>query len=142
MASFAFLVGRILISIIFILSGLGKFVEFNANLQFMAAKGMTMAPFFLTVAAIIEIVGGLSILLGFFARWGAALLILYLIPVTGIFHDFWMASDPLVRQMEMIDFLKNLAIIGGLCYVLAVGAGKWCLDSCCGYCHHQHGEKK
>ena len=134
MASIAFFIGRICMSMIFILAAIGKFVDYNAVAQYMSSKGMTMVPFFLIVAAAVELIGGLSLLLGFKTRWGAALLILFLIPVTGIFHDFWMVQDPAERQMQMNEFLKNLAIWGGLFYVLAVGAGKWSLDSCCG-CH-------
>lgn len=135
LCSFSMLAGRVLLSIIFILSGVGKFVDYNSTAQYMAAKGMTMVPFFLIVAAVVELLGGLSLLLGYRTRWGAALLILYLIPVTGIFHDFWMIEDPAMRQMQVIEFLKNIAIMGGLFYVLGAGGGKWSFDACCGS-HH------
>jgi putative oxidoreductase len=110
------LLGRILLSLIFILSGLG-----------MAAKGMVAVPFFLTMAILFEIGGGLSILLGFKARLGAWALAFYLIPVSLIFHNFW-AFTGADQRMQMINFLKNLAIMGGLLLVALRGAGKPCID--------------
>ena len=130
LSSFGLLVARICISVIFLLSGFGKIAGFEGTSQYMAAKGMTMIPFFLSAAIVVEILGGLSILIGWKARWGALLLFLYLIPVTFIMHDFWNA-DAAGKMMEQINFLKNIAIEGGLLYVATFGAGSWSMDSCC-----------
>lgn len=124
------LLGRILLSLIFILAGVGKFMDYDATVQYMAAKGMTMVPLFLIVAALIEIIAGLLVFFGIKARLGAFILFLYLIPVTLLFHDFWNQQGP-ERQENMINFMKNLAILGGLLYVICVGAGRWSLDACC-----------
>jgi len=124
------LIGRICLSTIFILAGVGKFMDPAGTSAYMAAKGMTMVPFFLYAAALVEICGGLSLLLGFKARWGGLLLLLFLIPVTYIFHDFW-NSDPAGKQEQMIMFLKNLAIFGGLFYVFSTGAGPLAFDAWC-----------
>lgn len=124
------LLGRILLSLIFILAGVGKFMDYDATVQYMAAKGMTMVPLFLVVAALIEIIAGLLVFFGIKARLGAFILFLYLIPVTLLFHDFWNQQGP-ERQENMINFMKNLAILGGLLYVICVGAGRWSLDACC-----------
>ena len=123
--------GRLLISAIFILSGIGKFMEPEATEAYMAAKGMSMVPFFLYAAAIVEILGGLSILIGFKARWGGLLLFLYLIPVTLIFHSFWTETTPDAQKLQMIMFMKNLTILGALLYVMGAGAGKWSIDKLC-----------
>lgn len=130
------LLGRILLSLIFILAGVGKFMDYNATVQYMAAKGMTMVPLFLVVAALIEIIAGLLVFFGIKARLGAFILFLYLIPVTLLFHDFWNQQGP-ERQENMINFMKNLAILGGLLYVICVGAGRWSLDACC----NKHSDK-
>jgi len=128
-ASLLFL-GRLCLSAIFILAGINKFMDPSGTAAYMAAKGMSMIPFFLYSAAVIEIAGGLSLLIGFKARWGALLLILFLIPTTLIFSSFW--NEPAeTYNLQMIEFLKNLGIIGGLLYVLATGAGKWSFDHCC-----------
>lgn len=125
--TFGLLFGRIFLSIIFILSGLGKFLNYNETAQFMAAKGFTMVPLFLIGAAIVELAGGISLFLGYRARWGGLLLFLYLIPVTLIFHDFWEFSG-IEREMQRTNFLKNLAIMGGLLYVACIGSGKCSVD--------------
>lgn len=123
------LVARVLLSIIFILSGVGKLFNYSETAAYMAAKGMPVIPFFLIAALIIEIIGGLSVLLGWKLRWGAALLFIYLIPVTFIMHDFWYVEGA-ARTMEMINFLKNLAIEGGLLYAMLAGAGRLSIDGC------------
>jgi putative oxidoreductase len=121
------LLGRICLSIIFILSGVNKFMDPQGNAAYMAAKGMTMVPFFLYSAAILEVVAGLCLFLGLKARYAAGLLLLYLIPVTLLFHDYWNA-DAASRQLQMLFFFKNLAIFGGLLYAATWGAGGISLD--------------
>ncbi len=130
-SSIGMLLGRICLSAIFILAGVGKFMDYEGTAVYMASKGFTMIPLFLYAAAIVEIVGGLSLLLGVKIRWGAILLLLYLICITVIFHDFWNVAEPMARKMQMINFMKNLAIFGGLLYVVSCGAGGWACDACC-----------
>lgn len=125
--SFLMLLGRILMSVIFILAGIGKFMDPAGTSLYMASKGMTMIPFFLYTSAIIEILGGAFVLFGFKIRIAALVLALFLIPVTLIFHDFW-NSPPTAVAEQMANFLKNLAIIGGLFYIVSSGAGKLSID--------------
>ena len=121
------LLGRILLSLIFILSGLGKIGDWSGTAGSMAAKGMVAVPFFLTMAILFELGGGLTVLLGFKGRLGAWALVFYLIPVSLIFHNFW-AFTGAEQRMQVINFLKNLAIMGGLLLVALRGAGKPCID--------------
>ena len=121
------LLGRCLLSLIFILSGLGKIGDWSGTAGFMAAKGMVAVPFFLTMAILLELCGGLSVLLGFKARLSAWALVVYLIPVSLIFHNFW-AFTGAEQRMQMINLRKNLAIMGGLLLVALRGAGKPCID--------------
>lgn len=123
------LIGRLLISAIFILAGVSKLANYDQTAAYMASKGMTMIPLFLIGAAAVEILGGLSLFLGFKTRIGAALLLIFLVPTTYIFHSFWTASGAEHAQ-EQIDFLKNLAIFGGLLYVLNFGPGGLSIDAC------------
>ena len=127
--SFGMLLGRIALSAVFIIPGFIKIAGWDGYVQYMTAKGMTMVPLFLGLAILIEILGGLALFFGFKTRIVAALLLLYLIPVTGIFHDFWNGDDP--NKMQLFNFLKNLAIIGGLFYVTTIGAGRFSIDWCC-----------
>lgn len=126
-----FLVGRLLIATIFILSGIEKIINFDATTAYMAkvVPQMPMIPFFLFAAAIVELIGGLSIVVGYRARWGALLLFLYLIPTTVLFHHFW-DLEGMEAALQRINFLKNLAIQGGLLYIIAVGAGVCSCDAC------------
>ena len=107
------LLGRVLLSVIFILSGLGKLPHFHDVAGMMAAKGIPLASLALVITLFIEIGGGLMVLTGFKARYAALVIAVWLIPVTLIFHHFW--GIPAEQQQEqMINFLKNVAIMGGL----------------------------
>lgn len=131
LASLGMLIGRIALSTIFILAGLGKFMDVEGTSAYMASKGMTMVPFFLYSAAILEILAGLALLFGFKTRWAALLLALFIIPTVLIFHDFWNVSGPAERAVELVNFLKDWAIFGGLLYVACLGAGRYSVDNCC-----------
>ncbi|MGC2696050.1 MAG: DoxX family protein [Candidatus Angelobacter sp.] len=107
------LLGRVLLSAIFILSGLGKLPHFHDVAGLMASKGIPLATVALVITLVIEIGGGLLVLTGFKARYAALVIALWLIPVTLVFHNFW-AAPAAQQQEQMINFLKNLAIMGGL----------------------------
>ncbi|WP_432799300.1 DoxX family protein [Poriferisphaera sp. WC338] len=130
-------VGRLMLVAIFLMSALGnKIPNFEATTQFMASEGMPMPKLMLAGGIVFLILGGLSILVGFKARIGAAMLIAFLVLATYYFHDFWTIADAQAREMEMIGFMKNLALIGAMTFVFANGAGVWSLDkllckSCC-----------
>jgi putative oxidoreductase len=124
---YAVLLGRLLLCHIFLLSGFSKIMDWSGTAQQMAGKGMPMVPLFLAGAILCEILGGLSLLVGFRARLGALLLFLYLIPVTLVFHNFW-AYDGVEHKMQMINFMKNLAIMGGMALVIGFGAGSISID--------------
>lgn len=121
-------VGRALLSLIFIFSGLGKLLDVQGTLAYMEAQGLGTPQFFLFFAVVIEVLGGLSLISGTFARYGALLLFLYLIPVTFIFHPFWNFTGA-EQANQMAHFLKNLAILGGLMLIVSFGAGRASLDA-------------
>jgi putative oxidoreductase len=127
------LAGRILLSTIFILSGLTKFTDWTGTANYMAGHGLPLIPLLLPIAALVEIVGGLAILLGAGTRAAALLLFLYLIPTTLLFHCYWSYSGmEYVNQMQ--HFLKNLAIMGGLAMLVGMGPGFPSVDNrqtCC-----------
>lgn len=118
------LAGRILLAIIFVMAGRSKLMNAQGTEQYMAAMGMTTATrLFYIGAVVIELGGGLSLLLGYWTRVGAAVLFLFMIPTTLMFHT--QLSD----QNQMIHFMKNLAMMGGLLYVLTYGPGRLSLDA-------------
>jgi len=122
--------GRILMSGIFLSSALGnKIPNFSKVAQYMASEGVP-APRFLLVGAIAFLIAGsLSLIVGFRARIGAGLLLVFLILATYYFHDFWTFDDAAARQQQTIQFMKNAAIAGGMLFVMAMGSGPMSLDN-------------
>lgn len=115
------LLGRICLSVIFIIAGWSKIGGFADTAGYMAGKGLPLTEVLLVLTIIIELGGGLMILLGWQARWGALAIFLFIIPVTLIFHPFW--ADP----GEFNSFFKNLAIMGGMLYIVVHGPGPFSL---------------
>ncbi|MDJ0746443.1 MAG: DoxX family protein [Xenococcaceae cyanobacterium MO_167.B27] len=111
------LIARIFLSILFIWTAISKILNPVGTQEYMAAHGIPFTDLLLVMTIAVQFLGGISLLLGVKARWGATALALFLIPATLIFHsDF---SDP----NQSIQFLKNLAIIGGLLMVIQYGSG-------------------
>jgi putative oxidoreductase len=106
-------VGRVLLSMIFILSGAGKLMQFAGTANMMAGKGIPLAKLALIISLLIEVGGGLALLTGFKVRVVAPIMALWLVPVTLVFHNFW-AYQGQEAMNQQINFLKNLAIMGGL----------------------------
>lgn len=125
---YAPLAGRILLSFMFIISGWGKITGFAGTAGYMASKGMPFPELLLPVAIAIELGCGLMLLAGWKARFAALALFLFIIPATLIFHNFW-AVDAAQAQGQMIHFMKNVTIMGGMLYVMAFGAGPLSLDN-------------
>lgn len=122
------LVGRILISVIFLLSGIVKVMNFSGMVAFMAAKGMPLPDVMIAGALIVEILGALCLITGFQTRIASLIMFLYLIPTTLMFHNFWTMQGAM-RTDNQANFLKNLAIMGGLLMVASYGPGKLSLDA-------------
>ena len=121
------LAGRILMSVVFLLSGTMKVLGYSAMVGYATAKGLPVAGVGIAVAAAIEILGGLALLTGFQTRVASWILFLYLIPVSITFHNFW-AMQGMERMDNQIHFLKNFAIMGGLLILSAHGAGPLSID--------------
>jgi putative oxidoreductase len=88
-----------------------------------------VANILVPVSGIIAVVGGLSILLGFHGKVGAWLLVLFLVPVTFMLHNFWAVKDPMMQQVQMAMFLKNISLLGSALFFAQLGTGPLSLDS-------------
>lgn len=121
LSSAGLLVSRVLLSGVFLYSGSKKVFAFSATQTYMAQHGMKMTGLFLVLAILVELGGGLSVLLGYFPRLGALTLILFLVPTTAVFHRDFAAPG------QVIQFAKNVAIMGGLFAVLSAGGGEFAL---------------
>ena len=121
------LIGRILFSLIFLMSVPNHFSA--PAVEYATSKGVLMPGVLVPLAGILILIGGLSVLLGYKAKWGAWLLVLFLIPVSFWMHDFWNIADPMMRQMQMINFMKNMSLLGGSLIIAFFGSGPLSLDA-------------
>jgi putative oxidoreductase len=121
------LAARVLLAHIFLISGFGKIFKFAGTAGYMASKGMPMPQFLLACSILVELAAGLMLVVGWKTRWAALALALWLIPATLVFHAFWAVPEAQVT-MQMIQFQKNLCILGGMLYVLLCGPGRLSLD--------------
>lgn len=121
------LMGRILLAGIFTIAGIAKLVDPIGSAAHMTAHGIPYASDLVYVAGVGELLGAFALLTGFLTRLGALGLMLYLIPVTLLFHNFWMYSGD-EQVMQMSNFMKNVGLMGGLALIVAYGAGRFSLD--------------
>jgi putative oxidoreductase len=121
------LVGRILLALIFIISGFGKIMGFDATLGYIRSAGLPFAQLSAIAAIVVELGGGILLVVGWKARWAAAALFLFVLVAALYFHAFW-ASPPDQVMMQQIQFLKNLGIMGGMLYIVAYGSGPYSVD--------------
>lgn len=116
------LVARTCIALIFFQTGIAKVTDFPGTQQQIASVGIPLAMLVALFTIVFELTGGISLILGYKAQIGAILLLLFLIPATVVFHN------PIADPTQMIQFLKNLAIMGGLLMVAAFGSGPVSID--------------
>jgi putative oxidoreductase len=121
------LLGRALYAAIFVASSFGHFSQ--PTIAYAASQGVPLAPVAVPLSGLVSLAGGLSILLGYRARVGAALIVLFLVPVTLALHAFWRVHDPAAAQLDQIMFMKNLSMLGGALVIAYFGAGPLSLDA-------------
>lgn len=121
------LAGRILIALIFILSGFGKIKGFEGTVGYITSKGLPLPQIAAVIAIIVELVGGILLVIGWKTRWAAAAILLFTAAAALLFHNFW-AMPPDQAQGQMIHFMKNISMMGGLLYVVVHGGGPLSLD--------------
>lgn len=115
--------GRVLLSHIFIISGIGKAANPEGTISYIQSVGAPMPEVAYGIALFVELVLGIALLVGFKARWAAAGIALFTLATAFLFHF------NLADQMQQIMFLKNLTIVGGLLLVVAFGGGAYSLDN-------------
>src|SRR5258707_6427674 len=95
----------------------------------MAAQGVPLASMVVPFSGVLAFAGGLSILLGYRGKLGAWLIVLFLVPVTVMMRNFWAVHDPMMGQVHMAMFMKNVAMLGGALLISQFGAGPFSLDA-------------
>jgi len=122
------LLGRALFSSIFILK---SFYHFSpASVDYAMSMGVSMASILVPMAGILSLLGGLSILLGYKARMGAWLLVIFLLPITFIMHKFWEVKDGHLVMLQHFCFMKNLSMLGAVLMIAYFGSGPFSLEKC------------
>jgi putative oxidoreductase len=121
------LLGRFLFVAVFLLAAPMHFT--HQDIAYAAAAGVPAASFLVPASGLLALVGALSVLLGYRARQGAWLLVLFLVPVTLAMHNFWAEKNPVMAQMQLAMFFKNVSILGGALLISQFGPGPMSLDA-------------
>jgi putative oxidoreductase len=121
------LIGRIFYTLIFVLSAFPHFSK--TTIDYAGQNGVPIAGFLVPLSGVLLLVGGLSVLLGYKARWGAWLLIVFLVTVTLKMHNFWTVGDPISARIEQIMFMKNLSMLGAALLIAYFGSGPLSLEN-------------
>jgi putative oxidoreductase len=124
---YALLAGRLLFSVIFVIAAAGHFSA--ETIEYAARQGVPMADLLVPISGTVALMGGLSVMVGFQTRLGAASLVVFLIPVTFEMHKFWIAPDTTAFLIEKAMFMKNLSMLGGALIISYFGAGPLSLDA-------------
>jgi putative oxidoreductase len=123
----AALLGRILIAILFLVSGFGKIPAFAGTAGYISSQGLPFPQLLAALAILFELGGGIALALGWKTRLAALALALFMIVITPVFHHFW-GLPPEQAMAQQIHFLKNVAILGGVLVLYAFGPGRYSVD--------------
>jgi putative oxidoreductase len=119
--------GRLLFVAIFLMSGPNHFSK--GAIGYAAGNGVPFPDLLVPASGVLAVIGGLSILLGYYARIGAWLLVLFLVPVTLMMHNFWAVPDPHAAMTQQAMFMKNVSIMGACLLIAYFGAGPFSIDA-------------
>lgn len=119
---------RVMIAMIFLMSAVGnKIPKFNDVANLMASEGVPLPQISLLGAIVFLVAGSLSVIAGFKTRSGAAMLLVFLVLATYFFHDFWNFRGQ-EQQLQMIQFMKNISLMGTMLFLIANGPGAMSVD--------------
>ena len=121
-----FPVARILFSLIFITAAPRHFS--SEGIGHAASLGVPFAHLLVPLSGVMAIAGGLSVAFGYKARWGAWVLVAFLVPVTWMMHAYWKLSDPAAIHIQQAMFAKNLSMLGAALLITQFGAGRISID--------------
>lgn len=120
-------IGRLLFSAIFIFSGLNHFMQYSSMVAYARGANLPWPELAILGSGVVLVVGGLCVLLGAFARLGAALIALFLLASAFMVHHFWDLADPVQAQQQMTHFMKNVSMAGGALLITYFGPGPFSL---------------
>ena len=123
----AALVGRILLAVIFVTSGFQKMGGFEGTTGYIASKGLPMPQVLAALTILVELGGGILLVIGWKARWAALAIAVFTLLAAFLFHNYWAMTGEEVMQ-DRISFWKNISIAGGMLMVFAFGPGRYSID--------------
>ncbi len=123
----AALVGRVLLAVMFVTAGYGKITGYDGTAGFMASVGLPMVSVLLPLTILVELGGGIALIVGWKARWAALALAAFTLVASLVFHNFWAMHGDAVMTNTLF-FFKNTAVIGGMLMVFAFGPGRYSID--------------
>jgi putative oxidoreductase len=129
MTGVSLLAGRLLLVVLYLVSGAGKWSDLTGTAATIAAKGFPVPFAFALLAACAEILGSLAVVLGVLPRLAALGLALYTLVTAFVFHAFWAMPDAAAAKMQSLHFLKNLGLAGGFLILAGAGPGRFALIS-------------
>lgn len=115
-----FLIGRIIYGGFFVFNGINHFLRLEMMSGYTASKGVPLPTAFVIITGIMILMGGASIITGIYPRIGVILLVLFLLPVSIIMHNFWAIEDLMTKSIDMVNFLKNFSLAGAALMMLAI----------------------
>lgn len=121
------LLARILLMVLFVKFGFDKLLGFSATVTYMASTGMPLPGLLAAIAVVMEFGAGIALVLGFYTRPLALALAIYTLVAALIGHQYWNMTG-VDQYMSMINFYKNVSIVGGLLLLTVTGPGKYSLD--------------
>ena len=121
------LVARILLALMFVSAGFGKIGGFEGTAGYIASKGLPLPQLGAAIAIVVELAGGIMLIIGWKARWAALAIAVFTAVATVIFHNYW-AMTGADAFTQRLMFWKNVSVIGGLLSVYAFGPGRWSID--------------
>jgi putative oxidoreductase len=116
----AFLAGRILVGLYYLYSAFNHFAHLNMMSGYVRSKGLAAPTLGVVLSGLLLLVAALTLLLGWHPRIGVGALVLFFVPVTFTMHAFWNDADPMARQMDLVNFAKNVALLGSSLMFLAI----------------------
>jgi putative oxidoreductase len=119
--------GRFLFALIFLMTPLTHFSA--QGIGYAAHQGVPMAGVLVPLSGVIAFVGAVLVIVGFRARLGAWLIVLFLVPVTFVMHAFWTVTDPMMAGFQRAMFFKNVSILGAALVIAYFGAGPISVDA-------------
>lgn len=115
-------VGRILLALMFVLSGIDKLTHIEGSAQFFASGGLPASSALVVLVGLFELLAGLAVATGFMARWAALALAVFTLLASFMYHPFW-AAPPAQQLVQQLLFMKNIAVTGGMLLLAALGPG-------------------